>query len=143
MGSRFVILATVLLVVAACGGDAADPDAVLSGYQEARSAGDLEALMAFYSEDAVVENHPAADGVTATGVTEIRALELTAIGVQGPTGSIEFTDRTVSGNTVTFKDTFHNSRGECYSGGGHRMTVEDGEITRFVWGTEDASDLCE
>lgn len=131
------------LLVAACGGGSSDPEAVLTGYEEARSAGDIDALMGFYSQDAVVENHPAADGGTATGVAEIRALELDAIAVQGPTGSIEFTGRMVLGNTVSFKDRFHNSQGECYSGAGHQVTVEDAKITLFVWGNEEAPDLCE
>lgn len=137
-----VMVASIVLVAGACEGGLSNPDAVLTGYQDARNAGDIDDLMALYSEDAVVENHPVADGRTATGTADIRSLELAAIAFQGATGSIEFIERVVSGNTVTFKDRFQNARGECFSGGGHHVTVEDGKITEFVWGNEEAPDLC-
>ena len=58
------------------------------------------------------------------------------------TGGIEFTDLVVSGNTVAFKETFHNAEGDCFSGAGNEVTVEDDKITLFVWGEEDDPSLC-
>ena len=136
-----VAVISVMLVTAACGGEAS-PAEVLADFEEARNSGDIDAVMALYTEDAVVENHPAADNGISTGVAEIRVLELSALRIQGSTGSIEFIDSVVSGNTVTFKERFHNPAGECFSGGGNEVTVEDGKITRFVWGDEEAPNLC-
>jgi hypothetical protein len=145
---RFGVVAGALLavlVLAGCSdddsGDAAgsDPAAVLAAYQETRNSGDVDAVMAFYAEDAVVEND---DGV-ATGVSEIRILEAEVPGIQGSTGGIEFTDLVVSGNTVTFKETFMNEAGDCFSSAGNEVTIEDGKITLYVWGDEgDSPSLC-
>lgn len=140
MRRRLVTLASLALVVAACGGDASDPAAVLADYEEARNSGDVDAVMALYAEDAVVRSHPLNED-EATGVAEIRVLEEQVPGIQGSTGGIEFVDLVVSGNVVTFDEVFHNAQGDCFSGGGNQVTVEDGKITLFVWGTED-TDLC-
>ncbi len=149
---RFGVVAGVLvavLVLAGCSdddsGDAtdSDPAAVLAAYKEARNAGDVDAVMAFYAEDAVVENHPGDDDGVATGVSEIRILEAQVPGIQGSTGGIEFTDLVVSGNTVTFKETFMHKDGDCFSSTGNEVTVEDDKITLYVWGDEgDSPSLC-
>ncbi len=145
MRRAFVATISAVLILGACGGDAT-PDEVLVDLQNVRNSGDVDAVMALYAEDAVVENHPLdapldADEV-ATGVDEIRSLEAQVPGIQGSTGGIEFTDLVVSGNTVTFKSTFFNEEGDCFSGAGNEVTVEDGKITLFVWGQEEDPSLC-
>lgn len=57
-----VLLAALALVVVACGGDddddvataSEDPQAVIIAYQDARTAGDIDALIALYDENAVI-----------------------------------------------------------------------------------------
>ena len=142
MRRSLVMVISVVVMLGACGGDEADPAAVLSGYQEARNSGDVDAVMAFYAEDAVVENHPLDSDGVANGTLEIRGLEARVPGIQGSTGGIEFTDLVVSGNTVTFKETFYNEDGDCFSGAGNEVTVEDDKITLFVWGEEEDPSLC-
>lgn len=143
MRRSLAMVISVVLMLGACGGDDSDPAAVLANYENTRNSGDVDAVMAFYAEDAVVENHPldSGDGV-ATGVVEIRALEAQVPGIQGSTGGIEFTEMVVSGNTVTFKETFFNAGGACFSGAGNEVTVEDDKITLFVWGEEADPSLC-
>ncbi len=138
-----------VLVFAGCSdddsGDAtdSDPAAVLAAYEEARNSGDVDAVMGFYAEDAVVENDPGDDDGVATGVSEIRILEARVPGIQGSTGGIEFTDLVVSGNTVIFNETFMNEDGDCFSSTGNEVTVEDDKITLYVWGDEgDSTSLC-
>ncbi len=48
----------------------------------------------------------------------------------------------VSGNTVTFKETFFNEEGDCFSSTGNDVTVEDDKITLYVWGEEEDPSLC-
>lgn len=116
-----------------------DPAAVLADYQEARNSGDVDAVMAFYVEDAVVEDHPLGGDGVATGVLEIRGLEAQVPGIQGSTGGIEYTDIVVSGNTVTFNTKFLNSGGNCFGAAGIVVTVEEGKITSWVYGPGDPS----
>ena len=132
---------SLALILGACGGDDSDPAAVLADYVEAFNTGDADAVMVFYAEDAVIEGHPTVDGVTATGKSEILAIEQRMQINQELTGRLEFTNMVVSGNTVTFDDIFHNEEGDCFSGVGHQITVEDDKITLYVFGDLDA-DLC-
>lgn len=142
MRRQFVIILFLAMIVGACGGGDADPAAVLAGYQEARNSGDVDAVMAFYAEDAVVEFHPLDDDGVASGIFEIRSLEAQVPGIQGATGGIEFTDLVVSGNVVTFNETFYNADGDCFSGAGNEVIVEDDKIILFEWGQEQDPSLC-
>jgi len=134
-----VLVAVLVMVVAACGSSDADPAAVLADYQEARNSGDVDAVMAFYAEDAVVEDHPLDSDGVATGVLEIRGFEGQVPRIQGTTGGIEYTDIAVSGNTVTFNTTFFNGDGDCFGAAGLVVTVEEEKITRWVYGPGDPS----
>ncbi len=132
---------SLALILGACGGDDSDPAAVLTDYVEAFNTGDADAVMVFYAEDAVIENHPTVDGELATGKSEILAIEQRMQIHQGSTGRLEFTNMEVSGNTVTFDDIFHNGDGDCFSSTGDKVTVEDDKITLYVFG-DTGADLC-
>jgi hypothetical protein len=95
--------------------------------------------MALYAEDAVVEDHPLDSDEVATGVAEIRRYELQFPAAIDPTGGIEYLDMTVSGNTATFNHKFLNAGGVCFGGTGDQVTIEDGKITLYDWGTDDPS----
>ncbi len=127
------------LFLGACGGNDSNPTAVLTDYQDARNALDVDAVMALYADDAVLRDHPLDNDGIATGVAEIRVVEAKVPGSQGPTGRIEFIDTTVSGNTVTFNHRFMNNSGDCFGGAGDQVTVEDGRITLYDWGVDDPS----
>ena len=139
---RLLITVTSLtLILGACGGDNSDPAAVLADYLEVWNAEDAEAVMVFYAEDAVVENHPTVDGVLATGKSEILVIEERLDGFQGSTGTMEYINMEVSGDTVTFDNIFHNASGECFSSAGSEATIENGLIVLIVWG-DTGADLC-
>ena len=132
------LAATLMVIVlagllAACGGDddeAQDPAAVVAAYEEARTAGDVDAMIALFAEDAVMLDHPRDDDGTAD-VEEIRALETEIAGVQVNTS---YTKVTVDGNTATFRQELTVDDGECYGGDGQKITVENGLITEWDWG---------
>jgi ketosteroid isomerase-like protein len=134
---------TVALVGAGCTSEGddpgSDPGAVLAAYESARNSGDVDAVMALYAEDAVVENHPLGETVAASGTQEIRALEMQVPAVQGSTGGIEFTDTVVSGDSVMANYTFFNEDGECFGGKDTEVSVVGEKITLYVWGPDDPS----
>ena len=138
------LLTTVIslaLILAACGGDDSDAAAVLTEYLEVWNAEDAEAVMVFYAEDAVLEGHPSdPDGLT-TGKSEILAIEELLDRFQGSTGTMEYVNMEVSGDTVTFDNIFINEAGECFSSTRPVATIENDLITLVVWGDTDAG-LC-
>ena len=140
------VVMTVALVAAGCSSEgddpASDPAAVVADYLEVWNAEDVEAVMVFYADDAVIEGHPSdPDGGLATGQSEILVIETRLDGFQGETGTMEYLNMEVSGDTVTFDNIFINGSGQCFSSTGSVYTVEDGKIVLLVWGDTDAG-LC-
>ena len=127
----------------------ASPEEVLTDYAAARNSGDINAVVAFYAEDAVVENHPLDDDGIATGTAEIRVLEEQVPGHQGSGDGVEYIDILVSGNRVTFDYMFFSRPAgadlsvipSCLGATDNQVTVEDGKITVFVYGPESET-LC-
>jgi hypothetical protein len=139
--SLIAVVLAVGLVVAGCS-SSSDPAAVVADYLEVFNAEDGDAVMVFYAEDAVIEGHPdeSSDGL-ATSTSEILAIE-TAMNIhQESTGTMEYVNMEVSGDTVTFDSIFINGDGDCFSSSGTVVTVEDGKIARMVWGDLDTG-LC-
>ena len=141
MRRSLIAFISAMLVMAGCGGDDSDPAAVLTEYLEVWNTEDGEAVMVFYAEDAVIEGHPNIDGATATGKSEILAIETSMDGLQGSTGTMEYLSMEVSGNTVTFDNIFINGLGLCFSSTGSKATIENGLITLIVWGNPEGG-LC-
>jgi hypothetical protein len=140
------MIVALTLTAMGCSSDsddaAEDPAAVVADYLEVWNSEDGAAVMVFYAEDAVIEGHPseASDGL-ATSTSEIAAIEVSLNGFQGSTGTMEYVNMVVSGDTVTFDSIFINGSGSCFSAGGGVLTVKDGKIARVVWGNTD-TDLC-
>lgn len=117
------------------------PAYVLGKYLDARNAGDVEAVLGFYADDAVVVSHPFDVDGLASGVDEIRLLEQQVPVIQGSVGGIQFREMRLSGTTVTFDYTFLNTEGTCFERSDNIVTFENGEITLHEWGVDDQS-LC-
>jgi ketosteroid isomerase-like protein len=148
MKFRLLIATIVALTLTAMGcssdsDDAADdPAAVVADYLEVFNAEDGEAVMVFYTNDAVIEGHPdeSSDGL-ATSTSEILAIETAMNRHQGTTGTMEYLNMEVSGDTVTLDNIFINGSGDCFSSTGSVMTVEDDKIALIVWGNPEGG-LC-
>ena len=130
---------SLVLILGACGGDDADPAAVVADYLEVWNTEDAKAVMVFYAEDAVIEGHPSDTDELATGKSEILVVESVIQGNRGSTGTMEHINMEVSGNTVTFDNIFHNAQGTCFSSAGSELTVENDLIVLIVWGDTDAA----
>jgi ketosteroid isomerase-like protein len=140
--------AAFALVVAACSdddsdsADDSDPAAVLTDYLEVWNAEDAEAVMVFYADDAVIEDHPTDTDELATGKSEILVIETSLNGFQGSTGTMEYINMEVSGDTVTF-DSIFRAGGDCFNANGNEATIKDDLITLIVWDGGDTDvDLC-
>jgi ketosteroid isomerase-like protein len=148
MKFRLLIATIVALTLTAMGcssdsDDAADdPAAVVADYLEVFNAEDGEAVMVFYTNDAVIEGHPdeSSDGL-ATSTSEILAIETAMNRHQGTTGTMEYLNMEVSGDTVTLDNIFINGSGDCFSSTGSAMIVEDDKIALIVWGNPEGG-LC-
>jgi ketosteroid isomerase-like protein len=139
--SFIAVVLAIGFVVAGCSSSSDDPASVLTDYAESRNSGDIDAVMAFYADDAVVMGHPLDNDDVAAGIDEIRVLQEQIPSLQGSASGIEYFDIVVSGSTATFSHAFHWSGGGCSGGIDNTATVEDGQIVLFVWGTGD-QDLC-
>ena len=144
MDIRTLIAAVIAvgLVLVGCSSSSSDPATVVADYLEVWNADDGEAVMVFYAEDAVIEGHPSdPDGGLATGQSEILVIETRLDGFQGETGTMEYLNMEVSGDTVTFDNIFVSGSGDCFSSTGSVMTVEGDKIALIVWGNPDGG-LC-
>ncbi len=141
MRRSLVMVISVVVLVGACGGDDSDPAAVVADYLEVWNAEDAEAVMVFYAEDAVIEGHPSDTGDVSTGKSEILLVERVIQGYRGSTGTMEYINMEVSGNTVTFDNIFINAQGACFSSTGSELTVENNLIVLIVWGNPNGG-LC-
>jgi ketosteroid isomerase-like protein len=137
--SSIAVVLSIGFVVAGCSSSSGDPASVLTDYAEARNSGDVDAVMAFYTDDAAVMDHPLDNDDVATGIDEIRVLQEQIPSRQGSAAGIEYLDIVVSGSTATFSHAFYSSGGGCSGGIDNTVTVEDGKIVLYDWGTADPS----
>ena len=116
------------------------PAEVLEAFRVAYNDGDVDRLMALFAEDATMRGHPMWLP-TLNGTAEIRDVEERALKQSAEDGSENYVDVEVVGNTVTFGHRWVNDIGGCFAGSGHEVTVENGLITHWEWGTH--SQPCE
>ena len=148
MNRRLLAVLTVVSLgcaslLAACGEDgdgsgssaASDPSAVIEGYVAAYNAQDIDRVMAFFADDAViVEGAERIEGTEA-----IRAGELDKFTVHAPGGeAYSISNLVVSGNTVTWNHLFMGTAHTCV-GTGDEAVVEDDKIVMWTF----ASFTCE
>jgi hypothetical protein len=134
-----VLAATVL--VAACGGDddgsdsakGSDAAAVVEGYVAAYNAQDIDGVMTFFADDAVIlasaERVGGAERIE--GAAAIRASTLEGFSVHAPGGeAYSISNLVVTGNAVAWDHLFKGIAHTCI-GTGNEAIVEDSKIV--VW----------
>lgn len=117
-----------------------DPAAVIEAYVRAYNADNVDAVMAWFSEDAAVTDHPGglADAV---GADAIRRLTITDRSWAAQSDPYEISNLNTDGDTVTWDHTWTNNNGEHFCADGNRAVITDGLIVS--WTYADNADVCE
>ena len=131
MRRQFVYLGVLAMLLSACGGSDG-PAAVIESYADAYKAGDIDAIVAVFADDAVITGHPTGNY---DGIDEIRALHSEEA---DGTVAYKFFNFTVESNTVTWDHLWGDidENGEVTDGfcvDGHTAVVQDGKITSWKW----------
>lgn len=106
MKTRLIAATIVLLVLAlpaALYAQETDPAAVITAFYEAFNAGDIDAFVALYADDAIQAIEPSPPFGTYVGHDEIRAW---AEGYMAVNGQMEFEILQVEGDTITVKSRY-------------------------------------
>ena len=141
MTTRSRLSATVVLtaavLVAACGDDDgsgdSDPAAVVEGYVAAYNAQDIDRVMTFFADDAVIlvggERVGGAERIE--GAAAIRAGTREEFTVHAPGGeAYSISNLVVTGDTVTWDHVFRGTAHTC-TGTGNEAVVRDGKIVEW------------
>lgn len=111
------------------------PAATVEGYIAAYNEGDIDEVMAFFTEDSVVIGHPFAP--ESSGLAEIRAVQIRDLLAAAAEDPYTISNVEVSGNTVTWDHVWVSDAGESYCQYGHKAVVEDGKFVSWRWGVAD------
>ena len=135
----------MILVVAACGSsedDASattasdDPAATIEDYRTAYNAGDVDGVMALFSEESVMTGNSFFESA---GLTEIRAVWVEDINAAATEDAYTISNVEVTGNTVTWDQVWIGRDGEQACLEGQSAVIEDGKILLWTWSSRDVS----
>jgi hypothetical protein len=134
------IAVSMLVLPATLKAQAADPQSVVKALETAVNAHDMEARLALFTDDAVIQIRPEAFGGTYTGKQQIRKWfeELDAGHF-----SIAINILNVQGDTVTTRTTiaydFFRQLGLASVDGTEQYTIQNGKIAEFTFTYTDES----
>ncbi len=103
-----------------------DPASVIQATVAAYNAGDIDAVMALFTEQSVVTNHPFS--INSRGITDIRSLQEEDRAAAAEVNPYEIFNVQVTGNTVTWDHVWTNDLTQDWCAEGHRAVIEDGKI---------------
>ena len=133
----FVVFALAgALVLLACGRDdgstssgASDPAAVVEGYVAAYNERDIDSVMAFFAEDALIIN--GAERIE--GTEAIRAEQASAFEFHVPGGeAYSISNLVVTDNVATWDNRFKGTAHTCH-GTGNEAVVEGGRMVMWTF----------
>ena len=130
-----IALIAATVVLGACSSDDADPASIIDAYVTAYNAGDMEGVMALFSEDSVVSNHPFTG--ESSGLTEISSLHLADLEAAATENAYTISNVEVTGNTVTWDHLWINREGDQFCQSGQTAVIEAGKILTWTWPVDD------
>jgi uncharacterized protein (TIGR02246 family) len=137
MKFRLLIAMVVALTLTAMGcssesDDAADdPAAVVDQYVAAYNSGDIDAVMAVFTEDSVVYGHPFS--LESAGLTAIRSLHIADLAAGASTDAYSISNVEVNGDTVTWDHVWVNKEGQNWCREGQSAVTKDGKMLTWTW----------
>jgi hypothetical protein len=111
------------------------PEQVIKAYAAAYNDHDLDAVMAFFTDDSVITSHPFSS--ESSGIAETRALHITDLAAAASMRAYRLDNVEVTGNTVTWDHEWTNASGEKYCKQGNSAVVKDGTILIWTWPADD------
>ncbi|MBT8203278.1 MAG: hypothetical protein HKN74_05210 [Acidimicrobiia bacterium] len=141
LGAGFVALVVaVLLVVSLSGPDEPDaagsPEEVLTEYRDAYNAGDIDAIMALFTDQSTVTGFPGEDlepRPPTTGIDALRLVHLFDLSHAANEDAYTFYNIEVNGTTITWDHEWKSNEGLRGCGQGHSAVVEDGKFASWVF----------
>ena len=112
-------------------GTSDDPAAVIELYTAAYNSGDINAVMAVFTEDSVVYRFPGTP--EASGMTAIRRLSTDDLAQAASTDAYSFSNIEVDGDTVTWDHLWVDKEGRNWCMEGHSAVIKDGKILTWTW----------
>ena len=131
MRRSFMALAVAALILGACGGEDADPAEVVEDYIAAYNAGDIDGVMALFSEESVVTGHPFE--ARSEGLTAIRAVQVEGRNSAAADEPYTISNIEVTGDTVTWDHVWRSDDGGQFCKQGHTAVISDGKILTWAW----------
>jgi hypothetical protein len=131
MRRLLVVLASTALIFAACGSDDADPAGVIEDMTAAYNAGDIDAVMALFSEESVVTGHPFE--ARSVGLSAIRAVQVEDRNSAATDNPYIISNVEATGDTVTWDHVWTRDDGGQSCKQGHTAVIQDGKILTWVW----------
>ena len=107
-----------------------DPAAVVNQYVAAYNSGDIDAVMAAYTEDSVLYGYDTSDTV---GLTALRTLWTDDLAAAASTDAWSISNVEVDGDTVTWDQVWVDNAGGNYCMEGQSAVIKDGRILRWTW----------
>jgi hypothetical protein len=111
---------------------------VVEQYVAAYNGGDVDALMAVFTEDPVMYGHPWAEVYESAGFGAIRRVLRADLG-NASTDALSISNIEVDGDTVTWDSVFVNRQGDTFCQVGLSAVIKDGKILTWTWPPSDGS----
>jgi uncharacterized protein (TIGR02246 family) len=117
-------------------GTSDDPAAVIEQYTTAYNSGDIDAIMAVFTEDSVLYGFPGTS--EAAGLTVIRRLYTHDLANAASTDAYSISNVEVDGDTVTWDQLWVNKEGKNYCMEGQSAVIKDGKILTWTWPSDNS-----
>jgi ketosteroid isomerase-like protein len=107
------------------------PGATVASYVAAYNSGDIDGVMAVYTEDSVLYGYPSTS--EAAGLKAILALTTQDLAAAASTDAYSISNVEVDGDTVTWDQLWVNKEGQNWCMEGQSAVIKDGKILTWTW----------
>jgi uncharacterized protein (TIGR02246 family) len=129
------IFVAVAVTAAGCSSDSDDAAnesaAVVEQYVAAYNSGDIDAVMAVFTEDSVVYGHPFSP--ESAGLAAIRTAQTMDLAAGASTDAYSISNVEVDGDTVTWDHVWVNKAGENFCQEGQSAVIKDDRMLTWTW----------
>ena len=127
----------IALAAMGCSSDGDDAGEVVEQYVEAYNSGDIDAVMAVFTDNSVVYGHPFSP--ESAGLTAIRSVQIDDLAAGAATDAYSISNVEVNGDTVTWDHVWVSSSGDEICQEGQTAVIEDGKILTWTWPSADST----